>query len=388
MGELVRQYGPPLLAWVVLLARRPGEDRARRHVRCILLGLAISTTALTPGGHTVINGLAGTKDLPRLVGHAGMLLAVWAGVGLLLHVNGLRRRGHTWWIAGVFFAMCVFFALSPNLEPASPWVFEYVLAYVVAQLPALVTIMRMCLRYAGLADTAVLRVALRMVVAGAAVASLYLVNKAVLSASYRFTFDYPVGHTPVGKVLPTTAYLLVLVGAVLPAVVSWLVRHRSYRQLGPLWRALYRADPAIALDPPTLPDLLVLARLRLRLYRRVIEIRDGLLALRPYRDPDVAATARDRATRAGLDGARRDAAVEAAVVDAALRARAEGRAPAATGDTVVAGGADLAAETAFLGLVACAYRGPTGQRRRRSPWPNRPSAPSAMGMSSQTGQKY
>ena len=357
MGELLRQYVPPALAWVVLLARRPGEDHARRYVRHVLLGLAISLTVLTPAGHAVVNGIAGTKDLPRLIGHAGMLLTAWAGLGLLLHVNGMRRRWHTWWIVGVFCAMCVCFALTPNIEPASPWVFEYVLAYVLAQLPVFAAIMWLGLRYARLADTAALRVALRMVVAGTAIACVYLVNKAVLSASYRFGFADPFGHTAIaGKVLPTTAYLLVLIGAALPSAVGWLGRYRRYRQLGPLWRALYRADPAIALDPPTVPDLLVFARLRLRLYRRVIEIRDGLLALRPYRDPAVAATARDSASRAGLTGPGHAAAVEAAVVAAALRARAEGRAPRGDDDTAVAGGADLAAETAFLGLVARAYR--------------------------------
>ncbi len=357
VGELLRQYGPPVLAWVVLRARSPGEGRARRYVRYILLGLAISLTVLTPGGHAVVNGLAGTKDLPRLIGHAGMLLTAWAGLGLLLHVNGMRRRWHTWWIVGVFCVMCVCFALTPNIEPASPWVFEYILAYVLAQLPLFAAIVWLGLRYARLADTTALRVALRMVVAGTAVASAYLVNKAVLSASYRFGFADPFGHTAfAGKVLPTTAYLLVLVGAALPAAVGWLGRYRRYRQLGPLWRALYRADPAIALDPPSVPDFLAVGRLRLRLYRRVIEIRDGLLALRPYRDPAVAATARDRATRAGLTGPGHDAAVEAAVVAAALRAREEGRTPRDDGEPEVAGGEDLAAETAFLGLVARAYR--------------------------------
>lgn len=361
MGEFVRQYGPPLFAWVVFLVRRPGEDHARRYVRRILLGLAISLTALTPGGHAVINGLAGTVDLPRLVGHAGMLVVAWAAQDLLLHLNGLRRAGHwhTWWIAGMFCVMCVCFVLTPNLMPDSPWVVEYVLAYVVAQVPAFTNVIRLGLRYALAADTPVLRVALRMVVAGAAAGLLYLVNKAVLAASYPYDFAYPLGHTMLArKVLPTSATLLVLVGASLPALLGWLGRYRQYRRLGPLWRALYLDDPAIALDPPAVPDILVLGRLRLHLYRRVIEIRDGLLALRPYRDPRVAAAARERATRAGLRGARLDAAVEAAVIAAALLAKAEGRPSGAADPAEVTGGDDLAGETAFLGLVARAYRAP------------------------------
>jgi hypothetical protein len=357
MAEYVRVYGPPLLAWVVFLARRPGDDVTRRYVRRILLGLAVSLTALTPAGHAVINGIAGTVDLPRLIGHAGMLLVAWAAQDLLLHLTGTRRGPHTWWIAGMFCVMCVLFALTPNLFPQSPWVFEYVLAYVVAQAPAFAGVIRLGLRYARIADTAALRTALRMVAAGTALGLVYLVNKAVLAASPRFDFAYPLGRTVVvSKLLPTSAYLLVLTGAALPALLSWLGRYHRYRQLGALWRDLYLADPAIALDPPTVPDVLVLGRLRLRLYRRVIEIRDGLLALRPYRDPGVTAAARERATRAGLDGRHRDAAVEAAVIAAALRARAAGRQPDSADKTTVAGGEDLADETAFLGLVARAYR--------------------------------
>jgi hypothetical protein len=357
MGELLRQYGPPALAWVVFLVRRPGEDLARRYVRRILLGLAISLTALTPAGYAVINGVAGTHDLPRLVGHAGMLLVAWAAQDLLLHLTGERRGQHTWWIAGMFLVMCVLFALTPDLFPQSPWVFEYVLAYVVAQVPAFANVIRLGLRYAGIADTAALRTALRLVVGGTALGLAYLVNKAVLAASSRFDFAYPLGRTVlVSKLLPTSAYLLVLVGAALPALLSWLGRYRRYRRLGALWRDLYRADPAIALDPPTVPDVLALGRLRLRLYRRVIEIRDGLLALRPYRDPDVTAAARERATSAGLHGPHRDAAVEAAAIAAALRARAAGPPPDSADETAVTGGEDLAGEAAFLELVARAYR--------------------------------
>lgn len=348
MGEPLRQYGPPILAWAVFLARRPGDDLARRYVRRILLGLAISLTALTP---VVIDGLA---DESRLIGHAGMLLVAWAAQDLMAYLTGLRRsRWHTWWIAGMFGVMCVLFASTPNLFPQSPWVFEYVVAYVVAQTPAFLNVIRLGMRYAAVADTLVLRVALRMVVAGTALGLVYLVNKAILAASPRLDFAYPLGRTTVvSKLLPTSAYLLVLTGATLPTLLGWFVRYRRYRQLGPLWRDLYRADPAIALDPP---GLFAVGQLRLRLYRRVIEIRDGLLALRPYRDPDVAAAARDRATRAGLVGQHRDAAVEAATIAAALHLRATGP-PPHDHETTVAGGDDLAAETAFLVLVARAYR--------------------------------
>lgn len=356
MGELW-QYAPPAVAWLAFLTRRPREDRAARYVRWVLLGLAVSLTVLTPGGHALIRGLTGFHDLPRLIGHAGMLFAVWAGQGFLAHINGKGSRGHTWWIAGVFAVMCVLFALTPDLLPDSPWVFEYVVAYVVAQVPAMVSLVRLSLRFGRLAENTGLRVGMHLIAAGITGALLYLVNKAVLAASYRFEFDYSLGREfLVGKVLPGTAHLLVLIGAVLPAVLGWLHRYRLHLQLSPLWKALHRAEPDIALDPPSVPDVFVVRNLRLRLYRRVIEIRDGLLALNPYRDPAVAAEARARAVQDGLSGQELEAAVEAAVVAAALRSRAQGS-PSTAPDSPVTGGGDLDSDTTFLSHVARAYRG-------------------------------
>jgi hypothetical protein len=64
-------------------------------------------------------------------------------------------------------------------------------------------------------------------------------------------------------------------------------RHRDLRQLYPLWELLYRATPGIALDPPrsALADAIRLRNLEFRRYRRIIEIHDGRLALRPHLDP-------------------------------------------------------------------------------------------------------
>jgi hypothetical protein len=352
VGEWLVRYGPPLLAWVLFLLRRGGDDRGRRAVRGVFLGLAVSLTALTPFGHTVIRAVTGGADLPRLVGHAGMLFAAWSAQRALGHLNGGRRR-YGWWIGGCFVVMGVFFALTPNLLPQSPWVMEYCFAYAAAQIPAFAAVIVLCLRYARMAGDRVLRLGLRLVVAGTAGAILYLVNKTVLAAAPRFGFSFPAGREfPLGSALPAAAHLLVLLGVAAPALAGWLARYRLHRRLRPLWMDLYRADPGIALDPPGFPAA---GDLKLRLYRRVIEIRDGLLALQPYRDPEAVAAATETALRAGLRDERLAADVEAAVVVAALRARAGGTAPAAP-EVLVSGGDDLASDTAFLSEVADAYR--------------------------------
>ncbi|HEY3710593.1 MAG TPA: MAB_1171c family putative transporter [Amycolatopsis sp.] len=362
MAEWLLRYGPVVLAWVLFTARG-GGDPGRRAIRQVFLGLAVSLTALTPAGHAVIRAVTGAPDLPRLVGHAGMLYAAWSAQRFLAHLNGIRPpRRQGWWIGGMFVVMCVLFALTPDLKPQSPWVMEYCFAYAAAQIPAFAGVIRLGLRYARPAGPASLRAGLYLAVAGTAAGVVYLVNKTVLAAAPRWGFEYPPGHAfLLSKALPAAAHVLVLVGVTLPGAAAWLGRCRRYRRLRPLWTALYRADPAIALDPPAGPRRLVPWGLRMRLYRRVIEIRDGLLALQPYRDPAVAVAARESGATAGLRGRRLDAAVEAAAVVAALRARADGVVPdaeasAAGESTATPGGDDLDSDTAFLGEVAVAYR--------------------------------
>jgi hypothetical protein len=364
VGELLRHWGPPVLAWALALTRRRDEDGARRCVRWVLLGLAVSLTALVPAVYAAIGRLTGIPDLGRLIGHGGMLFAAWAAQEFLARLAGLPRgpRWHAWWVAGAFAGLCLLFALAPDLRPQSPWVLEYCVVYAAGQAPAFGNVIRLGLRYARATGDPALRAGLRLVATGTAGALVYLAHKVVLTASSRFDFAHPLGHPVfVGKVLPVAAHLLVLLGTATPAVLRWWRRYLLHRRLRPLWRDLYRADPAIALDPPAVADLLVLRDLRLRLYRRVIEIRDGLLALQPYRDAGVAAAARARATGAGLRGQRLEAAVEAATVAAALRSRACGTPPDEP-EPRVAGGDDLDSDTAFLGRVARAYREHSGGR--------------------------
>ena len=100
--------------------------------------------------------------------------------------------------------------------------------------------------------------------------------------------------------------------------------------------------------------------IRYRLYRRVIEIRDGELVLRPYSRRDVADKAAAAAQSAGLAPGSRSAVVEAAVIMTALKANRQG-APASDDNVPAdyisaAAGNDLHAEAARLLLVARAAR--------------------------------
>jgi hypothetical protein len=64
----------------------------------------------------------------------------------------------------------------------------------------------------------------------------------------------------------------------------WLEARRQHRELGPLWRAVTTQFPNIALFPAesSLREAFRVRQMRLRLYRRVIECRVGLVCLSPF----------------------------------------------------------------------------------------------------------
>ncbi|MGW0712221.1 MAB_1171c family putative transporter [Streptomyces sp. NPDC002643] len=165
---------------------------------------------------------------------------------------------------------------------------------------------------------------------------------------------------------PALAVLLITLGLTLPAVAwpfSQFLRRRwesrSFAVLAPLWKDVTDATPEVVLttsdsseDRADDSDFL--------LHRRVIEINDGGLALRPHRSPDVRENAERAVAARGLTGTPEgDAIVEAAILRAAVHAKRTGGeprrepAPPAAGAASRAG--DLRAETEWLLLVARAY---------------------------------
>ncbi|GAB3165788.1 hypothetical protein GCM10027258_89070 [Amycolatopsis stemonae] len=336
MGDLIRRYGPAVLAWALLIALRPGPAPGRRLVRCCVLGLAVSQTALTPAVRGFTRA-AGATNVELLVAHLAMVVAVWAGTQVLLRLHGSEKRArrHTAWTVAAAATMTVLFVLAPDMMPQSPLVMEYCIAYAVALLPEFAVIGQLCLQDARKAPDRILRAGLGLVVAGVVAAAAYMVCRTVVAMTARLPFGFDSGRGfLLSKALPTSAHLLVLVGVGVPAAAGWLRRYRQYRRLGPLWLALYRAEPGIALEPPRTTVLPT----RLQLYRRVIEIRDGLLAIRPYRS-----------------GSGSGEAQEAAEIAAALHAKAQGQQPLSP-DTTVHGGQDLGSDTEYLCRVADAYR--------------------------------
>ncbi|WP_275293420.1 MAB_1171c family putative transporter [Amycolatopsis sp. La24] len=107
---------------------------------------------------------------------------------------------------------------------------------------------------------------------------------------------------------------------------NWLRRRRAYAELWPLWRALHAVFPADTLDhAPTRawPDTLLPHRVGHRYWRRVIEIRDGLLQIGP------------QLLDAGFDP-NRPADEQVAIFRRALQFQADGRVPSTRKAVLVA----------------------------------------------------
>jgi hypothetical protein len=250
----------------------------------------------------------------------------------------------------------------------TPPIGAFLLVYFTAFAVGLAGIARLCWRYGRVAGRLWLRRGLRITAVGAGFALGYCGCKLVYVVGRLLGEDLPAWNLA-APVCAAIGAPLLCVGLTIPgwgprlsALRGGIDRYRSYRELRPLWLALCQATPEIALVPPTsaATDTLAFSDVDFRLYRRVIEIRDGWLALRPYFAPGVAATARQLAEAAGLAGNQLQVAVEAASLAAALHAKVDAEDKMGTTTRSEGGGehgghpggADLSSEIAWLVQVA------------------------------------
>jgi hypothetical protein len=174
--------------------------------------------------------------------------------------------------------------------------------------------------------------------------------------------------------LSVTSVLLMVVGFTmprwgprvgLPRLLRWARRYRAHRRLYPLWRDLCKVFPDVALVHPTTwwRDAVAVQDLGFALHRRVIELRDARLRLRPHLDPEVVKTATVLGRQASLAGEELHAVVVAASLAAAMDAKVHGRPPLGERSASAESGgtdlpADLERESAWWVKVATAFRSP------------------------------
>ncbi|MFD5629989.1 MAB_1171c family putative transporter [Streptomyces sp. NPDC127072] len=263
--------------------------------------------------------------------------------------------------------------IAEQMTHRSPQVYALYLLLFISYLGfAIVDFLQQTLRQSNSTRRSSVRIGLRMAAAGCVFALVYATYKVTVLFSLGLGIQLVPDHARCSSLVsapcvfsvtsPALAVLLICLGLTLPAVVypisqarrrRWEVR--SFEALGPLWQDLSAAMPEIVLsaadadeDAASDSDFL--------LQRRVIEISDGILALRPYRSRSVQEAAQ-QTVEAGTE--RGAAIVEAAVVKAALAAMQTGHladevaVPSASGTASRAG--DLRAETQWLLQIADAY---------------------------------
>ncbi|WP_016701183.1 MAB_1171c family putative transporter [Actinoalloteichus spitiensis] len=376
------------------LRRGPGGNPGRWALVGVLGSLGFAFLVLAPATQAVLAGIY--PNIGRLLSNLGTLAAAFSAVMLLLYLahppEEARRRAPRRFLVFVVaeLALIVLFfsagipesrGLFGEYYSTHPTLAGYVLVYSAYLGAVLVDLAWLGLRYSN-ATSGSLRIGLRVLAVGCVLGLSYVAEKlysttraAVVgpdagAESYCVTpFDNFGCAMSVG--MPAVSVLVMTVGLLLPAVTPFVARlvrapgeWRAYRELRPLWAALYEVVPEIALtSPDAVEGDYGRGDVSMRLYRRVIEIRDGVLALRPYRDPSVADQVSGAGRAAGLTGEDLAATVEAAVIRAAVTSARSGRpVDVPSGETPLAAPGpeaalppDLASETAFLRRVAVAF---------------------------------
>ncbi|MEZ0089064.1 MAB_1171c family putative transporter [Streptacidiphilus sp. EB129] len=259
----------------------------------------------------------------------------------------------------------------------NPFINAYLMVYIVTYAVLQIVVVRLTLQLARIGGRPWLRRGLRINAFGNLLALPYCAVRiadvlerwiAISPGRYENVARLAVG---IGVLMPPIGWTIPRWGPRLTVVADWARAHRPYWQLYPLWHALTEAVPYVVLDTEgpgwrrgRRPGRVAL-RAGYRLTRRYVEIRDSRLELRPFLDPDIAARAESAGRQAGLGPEQLAAVVEAAQLAAVLRARSLGiELPRSERDPSSAerpdtdpGGADAAAEIAWLTRVAAALTG-------------------------------
>jgi len=342
-----------ILLWVMALARLPTlwRDRRQRALWSAVGGLALVKTASYPPVADRLHA----PTLPNLLGVA-------VAFGLLRFIALITGAELPRWqavvTAGTLATLGVLAAvagsdivnkgevLAAPLPPVAVAYWVVLEGYVGG---VLISAARLFWTVGRAAPAGSPRLGLGAIAAGAAIISLYAAVKAILVVVHGF--GAPIAFEriePVAHVVQGSAILLAVAGSLVPAsrrARAVVAAYRSLLELRPLWRAMKDAFPEVILFSPrrAVIELAGVDDVDLRLYRRVIEIRDGMLALRGYRPAHVPP---------GDD----PAATEARGIAMALARRAAGEPPDDQPAAWAPVGPEMADEVAWLSRVSVAFR--------------------------------
>jgi hypothetical protein len=376
-----------VLAWLAFIYKLPRLRQQRDSSLLTLCAafalLAATFTISTPAVWVHIDGLIGYPNISALFSQGCVLIfAASLQVLLLLWLNPreeawakIRPRSLAFGVVLALMAALWFMAPATPENPTDfvashagqPYFAAYLLLYVAAFTVMQIEVARLCLRYARSCGRPWLRRGLLTTTAGALLGLVYCLGRTAdvagaLAGLNPLTWEaLPRLGAGGGEVLYLIGWTMPSWGPKVSAGRAWLASYRAHHHLYPLWAALYQLAPHIALDPPK-PRILEILNFRdldFRLHRRVIEIQDGRLALRPYLSAAAPATAPAQAEEDRLDTSSRiDAATEAMQLRIAMNAKASNMPPlesAAAQPPAPAGQDDFHGEIKRLVAVAQAF---------------------------------
>ncbi|MGM1059970.1 MAB_1171c family putative transporter [Saccharothrix sp. Mg75] len=296
----------PGVLWLLAVLRLPwlrGPARHRATAR-LFLALALAGTLVDRTARRVVDSAAGVPDLAILLGHLSALVALHAAVRLTSEgTRSTRPAGAALLVAAV--CMTGLFTALPRRHDrpdfglwhaGDPRVIAYQgLFQACLAVGLLATALFLAPRWRA-APRGPLRTALLLLWGGAAVGLVYVAGRLWYVVTHGLGVRTPISGPVYGAVMS-----LLLGVALLSAAAAGLVRfglrlhrHRAHRALRPLWERLTAAVPGAVLERPPhrLVELLPSGSTDLRLYRRVVEIRDAQLELIGRVPADLRAAAR------------------------------------------------------------------------------------------------
>ncbi|MFF8477072.1 MAB_1171c family putative transporter [Streptomyces sp. NPDC015414] len=214
----------------------------------------------------------------------------------------------------------------------TPYMREMIALYLVGHLTSTIVLSAVCLKWARDEVTGLLRIGLRLILAGLLVDSLgFTLTKVTAVAARWLGYDLDVLSTTVAPPAAALGALIYSAGFVLPRLASAAAAERqslaTYRALKPLWPAVKDVATAPRAEPTwwqlwwQLPSN--------RLYLLEANIRDALLQLTAHFDQRVGRSAYAAAVQRGERQDRaRAASEEAMIMDGLRRASGEGAGPA------------------------------------------------------------
>jgi hypothetical protein len=359
------------LLWGIVLVRLPTvlRDPRQRALWATCFTLALCKTTALPSINARLAELAdGAQLMPHFFGVACVFFLL-RFMSLVTDVYTTRARAATYQIVAVCVVVPVLIGLSvlspngiqahnPNFTVAPLPVVAYwtVLEAYLGGILAAATVLFW--RMSRAAPAGALRTGLRCIAAGLLLNVLYALHRVVVVAMHAWGAAVPTDVvSPAFDRLRAAGAILALAGALVPAterIRSVARTYRSLRALHALWRAMRQAFPAIILFTPrrALLERFGVHDVHLRLYRRVIEIRDGMLALRSYLPTDSSAEANTYLDSVGSVCPDRDALVEACRIELALHCLRSDQRWHGSDNRWADVGADLADEVRWMRKVS------------------------------------